>query len=377
MHPAQQQTLSRHFSPTPKTEGIKYIGSKLKLLPHIISLLDGLPVKSVLDGFSGTTRVSQALAQLGYEVVSNDIAQWSSVFSDCYLKNFHHRSYYAELISHLNNVPGRDGWFTENYGGYDWNGSAVQEDGSKKPWQIKNTRKLDGVREEIETLNLSAHDKNVALTALILAMDKVDNTLGHFSSYLKQWAKRSYQDALLRAPRLFINQRENSVLKQDIFDVIKNVEVDLAYFDPPYGSSNAKMPPSRVRYASYYHLWTSIVKNDCPSIFGAAGRRRDTADSVAASVFEEFRRDGTGYLSIKAIERLLMNVNAKYVILSYSSGGEEMSQELEAILDRAGRTLKALSVDYQKNVMSGMRWTNEWVRNAAELNREFLFLIEK
>ena len=68
------------------TEGIKYSGSKLKLLPSILSIIQPLPIKRVFDGFSGTTRVSQALAQCGYEVISNDIAIWSKVFAECYLK---------------------------------------------------------------------------------------------------------------------------------------------------------------------------------------------------------------------------------------------------------------------------------------------------
>jgi adenine-specific DNA methylase len=48
---------------------------------------------------------------------------------------------------------------------------------------------------------------------------------------------------------------------------------DLAYFDPPYGSNNEKRPPSRVRYAAYYHLWTSICRFDRPILFGKAQRR--------------------------------------------------------------------------------------------------------
>ena len=47
----------------PPTEGIKYAGSKLRLLPHILQLVKKAGAKTVLDGFSGTTRVSQALAQ--------------------------------------------------------------------------------------------------------------------------------------------------------------------------------------------------------------------------------------------------------------------------------------------------------------------------
>ncbi|MGB4805131.1 MAG: DNA adenine methylase, partial [Anaerolineae bacterium] len=46
----------------PPTEGIKYAGSKLKLIPQILQLIKKVNAKTVWDGFSGTTRVSQALA---------------------------------------------------------------------------------------------------------------------------------------------------------------------------------------------------------------------------------------------------------------------------------------------------------------------------
>jgi len=62
------------------TQGIKYAGSKLKLLPYIADVISDLNINSVLDGFSGTTRVSQALAQMGYNVTSNDISVWSKCF---------------------------------------------------------------------------------------------------------------------------------------------------------------------------------------------------------------------------------------------------------------------------------------------------------
>jgi hypothetical protein len=41
-----------------KTESIKYIGAKTKLLPYILSIINNIPnIKTVLDGFAGTTRV--------------------------------------------------------------------------------------------------------------------------------------------------------------------------------------------------------------------------------------------------------------------------------------------------------------------------------
>ena len=101
----------------PPTEGIKYTGSKLKLLPSILELAARTKATTVLDGFAGSTRVSQAFVKSGYRVVSNDIAKWSHVFATCYLLNRESASYYSELIKHLNNVPPRDGWFTQHYGG--------------------------------------------------------------------------------------------------------------------------------------------------------------------------------------------------------------------------------------------------------------------
>lgn len=362
----------------PETEGIKYAGSKLKLIPQILSLCDGLNITTVLDGFSGTTRVSQAFAQLGYTVTSSDRSAWSYIIGNCYLKNKKNRNEYQELIEHLNAIDGHDGWFTENYGGFDFEGSAVQPDGSKKPWQVKNTRKLDGIRDEINRLNLDDHTKSVAITALILAMDKVDNTLGHFTSYLRQWSPRSYNDLRLVTPKLFINEKENQVLKGDIFETLKDISCDLAYFDPPYGSNNEKMPPSRVRYSSYYHIWTSIIQNDKPEIFGAAGRREDTRDRVSGSVFEEFRKDEDGkFIAVKAIEKLIKEVNAQYVALSYSSGGRATAEELNSILTDNGELLKVIKIDHKKNVMAAMKWTDDWLRDIEEPNREFLFLLEK
>ena len=170
-----------------------------------------------------------------------------------------------------------------------------------------------------------------------------------------------------------------SNMSEDIFDLLPEVQVDLAYFDPPYGSNNEKMPPSRVRYAAYYHLWTTIILNDRPELFGKAGRRRDSSDKLAASVFEEFRRNPvTGrFIAVEAIERLLTSVNARYILLSYSSGGRATAEALYDVINRAGKLLSVVEVDYRQNVMANMRWTNEWVKDASHPHREFLFLIEK
>jgi adenine-specific DNA-methyltransferase len=369
---------SKQVLKIPKTEGIKYAGSKLKLLPYILQFAAKTKAKTVFDGFAGTTRVSQALARTGYRVIANDISIWSKTFGVCYLRNKQDKNFYREIIGHLNNLSPKDGWFTRHYGGLPDEKESTRLDGLKKPFQIRNTQKLDAIRDEIENLSLRETEKCVLLTSLILALDKVDSTLGHHASYLNKWSPRSYKTLELKVPQIFENREEHEVYQGDIFETIERTEADLAYFDPPYGSNNEKMPPSRVRYASYYHLWTSVILNDQPEIFGKAKRRKDTSDKIAGSVFEEFRQNDNGkFIATEAIEKLLARTKAKHILLSYSSGGRATAESLFEILENAGKIIDFVKVDYKQNVMAAMRWTNDWIRKAEKKNQEFLFLIEK
>ena len=359
----------------PPTQGIKYAGSKLKLLPYILQMAQKVSPRTVFDGFSGSTRVSQAFAYNGCQVIANDLSAWSREFGNCYLLNNLPGENYQELIDHLNSMPEKEGWFTLHYGG---ESEKQFENELKKPWQKHNTRKLDAIREEIENLKLNKVEKSVALSSLMLSLDEVDSTLGHFASYLNQWSPRSYKKMELKVPQIRAQTAEHKIHCGDIFSVLPEVETDLAYLDPPYGSNNEKMPPSRVRYSAYYHLWTSICLFDKPEIFGKAARRVDSSDKIAYSPFEDFRADTEGkFVAVDAIARMLAATRARHILLSYSSGGRATAKYLRDAIEQSGRVIEIAEVDYKRNVMATMRWTNEWVREGETKNKEFLFLIEK
>ena len=362
-----------------ETQGIKYTGSKREILPVLLELIKPLKVKTVLDGFSGTTRVSQALKQAGYIVHANDIADWSKVFGECYLLNRKPAGYYLPFINHLNNLPGKYGWFSANYGGEPNGGSATQPDGRKRIWQLHNTKKLDVIREEIDKIAKDKIEKSVLLTSLIIAMDKVDSSVGHQVSYLRKWAPRAYNTMKMEVPRLIIDDKKHQVYQKNIFDLVNDVEADLAYFDPPYGSSNDLMPPSRVRYASYYHLWKTMCLNDKPKLVGVANRREDVGDTISGSIFEEFRKNDEGqYIVIEAIERLIKNTPTKYVVLSYNNNGRATFQAIKDILKNLKKKISIIEMDYKKNVMATItRTTNEWINDTNGKNKEYLFLIHK
>lgn len=352
----------------PQTEGIKYVGSKLKILPHIIQIINGLKIRTALDAFSGTTRVAQAFSQLGFDTSANDIAEYSEIFGHCYLLSTKPNEFYQKFIDELNSLKGTFGWFSQHYGG--------ENEAGKRPFQLKNTMKLDAIRDKIDEFDLNFTDKAVLLTSLILALDCVDNTLGHYASYLSGWCKRSYNDLFLRLPRRFTPKTQNRVIKSDAFQAITNF-YDLVYFDPPYGSNNEKMPPSRVRYKAYYHFYKSVILNDKPRVFGKANRREDSRDTAFPCIFEEFKKDKSNkFIAMRAIERLIANTNARYILFSYSSGGRASKQELQEIISLNGRLLDAREIDYKKNVMSAMRWSYEWV-NDDNTHKEYLFLLER
>ena len=99
------------------TYGIRYLGSKSKILSLITKVINDLDKddKRVIDVFTGTTRVAQALKQEGYEVITSDLSWASEVYSDTFICNNGEVSYLQDYIDQLNLVPPKAGWLTKHY----------------------------------------------------------------------------------------------------------------------------------------------------------------------------------------------------------------------------------------------------------------------
>jgi adenine-specific DNA-methyltransferase len=353
-----------------ETSSIKYIGSKKKLLNQILGLVSLANATSVLDCFSGSTRVSQALANNGFIVHANDLSEYSRVIGNCFLNGHSVLDKIDKKIQFLNSLTPTFGWYSENYGG-----DPKKTDG-KKPWQLHNTMKLDAIRTELDRISESEIEKCVLLTSLIMAMDEVDNTLGHQAAYLKEWSARSFKEMHMRLPKIRNHGMEYLVTRGDALEAVLHSDADLVYLDPPYGSNNDLMPPSRVRYSAYYHIWTTICFNDSPEIFGVNGRREDSRDEFS-SAYEEYKKDEDGrFLSMVAFDHLLTNIKSKHILVSYSSGGRATREQLMDLLCRDRNLVKFLRIDYKENVMSLMTSTAEWVTEKDAKHQEYLILLE-
>lgn len=334
------------------THSIKYIGSKNKIIPSIMAQMQTLKgVKTVLDGFAGSCRVSQFFSQNNYHVTCNDIASYSFVLANCFLLGRTSHSL-KEAIDHLNNLSGVEGWFTAKYGG--------GIDDTKKLFQQHNTKKLDAILAEMPKLNLSTLDKYSVLTSILLALDKVDSSLGHQSSYLKQWSSRSYKTMKLAMPKFYNPYNLAHTVHQKDVLAIAGDGYDLAYYDPPYGSNNDKMPASRVRYKCYYHVWESIVKNDTPITFGNNNRRLDSKDTHLPNPFEDFRKTGDNYNSDIAIQNLIDNTNSRYIMFSYNSNGRTKEDKLISIIEKHFSIINIVRIPFRKNIMAYMNTNQKW-----------------
>src|SRR5690606_404486 len=99
-------------------EVIKYLGSKRLLIPAILQVIRGLPeVRTVIDLFSGTSRVGHALKAAGYRVLANDHNAYAETLARCYVQADREDvlADAARLVAELNLVPGAPGYVTQTF----------------------------------------------------------------------------------------------------------------------------------------------------------------------------------------------------------------------------------------------------------------------
>jgi adenine-specific DNA-methyltransferase len=320
------------------TEGVKYIGSKNKLNDYIVARVSELiGIETILDGFAGTTRVGQALRKCNYTVISNDLSDYTFAFSKCYLETTESSVDLEEansILIHLNKLDGEEGLLTKHYSG----GSTSYKRGELMQndimfWQRKNTMKADRIRREIEKYRDDEHLYFVLLTSLMLAMDKVDNTVGVQQAFLKNsWAKRSFNDLTLMLPEIPISYPRGKAFQKDVNELVQEIEVDLAYYDPPYTSHN---------YSSYYHIWDTVVVNEIGEVSGITNRPAEVRKSDY-----NYKRTAE-----KSFRDLILNTNSKHVLISYNNEGIIPFGSLMDMASDFGKC-SVTEVDYKRNVMS-------------------------
>ena len=123
-----------------KTYGIPYMGSKKKIIPSIHNALKDIEFDSVLDMFTGTTRVAQSFRSAGKVVIANDLSDASQCYGSLFLEHPDPKSL-QPYLDQMNNLKGYEGWFTENYHG----DTSTDDRGDGRFMQYKNTIKVNSI----------------------------------------------------------------------------------------------------------------------------------------------------------------------------------------------------------------------------------------
>lgn len=285
---------------------IKYLGSKRRLVPHLVALVSAVPgARAVLDLFTGTTRVAQGLKAAGFDVTANDLASYSAVLAEAFIATDADRVKWKRLeriIAELEALPGERGYFTATF----------CEDA--RYFQPMNGMRIDAIRAAIGTLDVTSSERAILLSALLLAADKVDSTTGLQMAYLKQWSARSAKPLVLKLPALLAGT--GRALHDDARACVARPAVyDVAYLDPPYNQHS---------YYSNYHVWETLVRGDAPAAYGIARKREDCRTTKSA-----FNQRGEAW---NALREVVMGVKARHLVMSFSDEGFFTEQAIRALL---------------------------------------------
>lgn len=332
---------------------IKYLGSKRVLVPRITAAIDALPgVRTVVDLFSGTSRVGHALKQRGYRVLANDHNAYAAALARCYVEADRERcgDEAARLLAEWQRLPGRPGWFTSTY---------CEESRYLQP---QNGARIEAIREAIAKASLPRDLEAVVLVALMEAADRVDSTTGVQMAFLKRWSARSFRDLDLRMPALLPRAAAGAgeAHELDALAAVQQLEGDVVYVDPPYNQH---------KYLGNYHLWETLVRWDRPDVFGVARKRVDCKQRRSAF--------NSRLHAAQSLQQVFEQARARHLVVSFSDEGFLSPAQVIAMLARRGE-VHALACDHVRYVGARIGIHNPAgvkVGTVSHLhNREFLFV---
>jgi len=283
----------------------RFLGNKTKLLGFIGDIVADKcrGYYTFCDIFAGTGVVGQYFNRPDTKIMSNDILDSSFTSLQCWLgtKNYN-KEKISNIIEHLNGFePKKENYVSQNFG----NSYFTKE----------NALKIGAIRDEIEKLigkgEISEAEKNVLLTSLIYAIDKVANTVGHYEAYRKKLD--TIQGIRLLVPDIDIkNNANNEIYQKDANQLVREIKCDVLYIDPPYNSR---------QYGDSYHLLENIITWQKPKVEGVAKKMVDRGHLKSRYCLKG---------ADNAFEDLIQNAKTKHILVSYNNTGEKKNERSNA-----------------------------------------------
>ncbi|MGI8883876.1 MAG: DNA adenine methylase [Pyrinomonadaceae bacterium] len=330
---------------------MNYIGSKYKLSKFIKSevrkVVGEIKDKVFCDLFAGTGAIGRAFKTEAKKVIANDIEFYSYILNQNYIGN-HEKLNYQQYIDELNDTRGVEGFVYKNY--------CIGGGSDRQYFSDENGRKIDAVRQKIEDWKTKREiNENLyyfLLASLLEKADAVANTASVYGAFLKH-LKKSAQKSLDIKPALFdVNDNEHEVYNEDANELIKRIEGDVLYLDPPY---NAR------EYGANYHLLNTVARYDDFVPRGKTGLRE-----YGRSLYCKKREVE------KVFDDLIRDAKFKYIFLSYNNEGLMPKEAIETTMKRYGR-YGLMTTEYQRFKADKTENRN----HTAVGTTEYLHILEK
>lgn len=333
---------------------MNYIGSKRSLIPFLKAVIEDvvgtdLHEKVFCDIFAGTGIVGSTFKPQVKKVIANDWEYYSYVLNRNYIGNHLEMADKEDWLAKLNQLEGvEDGFIYKNY--------CKGSDSGRQYFSDENGKRIDAIRIQIERWRKSKEISEdlyfFLLASLIESADKLANTTSVYGAFLKH-LKRTANKPLIITPAVYsVNENTHEVYCQDANSLVKNIEGDILYLDPPYNSR---------QYGANYHLLNTIAEY------------KDFAPRGKTGLREYLRSSYCGKKTVlPAFESLIKNSNFKYIILSYNNEGLMTLKDVESVMSRYGH------YDYVSQEYQRYRADKENMRNhKADHTVEYLHILEK
>lgn len=344
---------------------MRFIGSKTLLLDQIKYVIDekAPEAKSFCDIFSGTAAVARYFKQW-YQVCSNDLLYFSYVLQRATVENDQMPEFsrlqaetgIADPLDYFNGIekkemedlPVERRFFQNTY-------APV---GGRMYLNDDNALRIDFARctvEDWKAAGLLSEEEYFYLVACIVeGIPFVSNTSGTYGAFHKSWERRSYKHYELYRLPVTHNGKENRCYNENGSDLLKRLEGDILYIDPPYNSR---------QYFSNYHVLETAARYDYPSVRGVTGQRPEAEGQKSEFCMKN--------KAVPAFEELISNARYRHIILSYSTDGLMSMEEIEAVMKKYGKpeTYHVYEIPYR-------RYKSRKVKETERL-KELLIYIEK
>lgn len=308
---------------------MNYIGSKYKLSNFIFDTISNVISEDInglifCDIFAGTGIVGRTFKDKVKKVISNDIEYYSYVLNRHYIKN---KKITNKMIKHLHQLNELE----INNNGFIFKEYCMGGGNNRQYFTDYNGMKIDTIRKQIEEWyiddTINEDEYFYLLTSLIEAADKVANTASVYGAFLKHIKKSAQKELVLEELNFVPTNSNNEVYNLDSNELIKKINGDILYMDPPYNQR---------QYGSNYHMLNTISKYDNFIPNGKTGLR------------DYYRSDYCKKKNVtNTFEDLIKNANFKYIFLSYNNEGLMSEDEVESIMSKYGE-YRLVKKEYQR-----------------------------